>query len=145
MAYEPTWSFPDMIVPGQTGASIGNSLYVKEGLMNNLEIPVITDIASLPNIAFWHRNLTRGKGFPLNGFKQNHYADFIVVTKSGKTVLVETKGEDRANPDSEAKCRLGKKWEQLAGKDFLYFMVFKTNPIEGAYTVDKAIELIKQL
>lgn len=141
----PSWAFQDPIVPGPLGPSIGNSLYEKEGSMNNFEAKVITDLASLPNIAFWHRNLGRGKGFSINGYKSNHYPDFILVTKSGKIVLVETKGDDRDNSDSAAKCRLGNKWAGLAGKDYQYFMVFDKNTIEGAYTVDKAKELIKQL
>lgn len=142
---EPIWNFPEMIVQGQLGASIGHSLYEREGAMNNFETTVITDIASLPNIAFWHRNLGRGKGFSINGFKFNHYPDFIVVSKSGKIIIVETKGDDRDNSDSDAKCRLGNKWAELAGKDFLYFMVFDKKAIEGAYTVDKAKKLIQQL
>ncbi len=142
---EPSWVFPDRIVPGPLGASIGHSLYEREGLMNNFETSVITSIASLPNIAFWHRNLGRGKGFAINGFKSNHYPDFIVVTKSGKILLLETKGDDRDNSDSAAKCRLGNKWAELAGKEFLYFMVFDKKAIEGAYNVDKAKELIRQL
>src|SRR5690606_21470399 len=80
---KPTWQFADAIVPGMLGGSISNSLYEREGSMNNFETTVITDIASLPNVAFWHRNLGRGKGFAINGFKSNHYPDFVVVTKSG--------------------------------------------------------------
>ena len=141
----PTWNFPEMIVPGSLGASIGNSLYEREGAMNNFESTVITDIASLPNISFWHRNLGRGKGFSINGFKSNHYPDFIAVSKSGKVIIIETKGDDRDNSDSAAKCRLGNKWAELAGRNFLYFMVFDKKDIAGAYTVDKAKELIRQL
>ncbi|HPT31576.1 MAG TPA: DEAD/DEAH box helicase family protein [Prolixibacteraceae bacterium] len=142
---EPAWSFPVMIVPGIMGASIGRSLYEREGAMNQFEIRVITSLASLPNIAFWHRNLGRGKGFSINGFKSNHYPDFMVATRSGKTILVETKGDDRDNSDSLAKCRLGRKWAELSGKNFLYFMIFDKNPVEGAFTLDKATELIRQL
>ncbi|MBS1736166.1 MAG: DEAD/DEAH box helicase family protein [Bacteroidetes bacterium] len=142
---EASWSFQDPIVPGPLGPSIGNSLYEKEGSMNNFETTVITDYASLPNIAFWHRNLGRGKGFSINGFKSNHYPDFVLVSKSGKVILVETKGDDRDNSDSAAKCRLGNRWAELAGKDYLYFMVFDKKQIEGTYTVEKAKELIKQL
>jgi type III restriction enzyme len=141
----PAWNFPEMIVPGSLGASIGNSLYEREGAMNNFEATVITDIASLPNISFWHRNLGRGNGFSINGFKSNHYPDFIVVSKSGKVIIIETKGDDRDNSDSAAKCRLGNKWAELAGRDFLYFMVFDKKDIAGAYTVDKAKDLIRQL
>jgi len=142
---EPAWTFPDVIVPGLLGASIGHSLYEREGNMNNFETSVITSIASLYNIAFWHRNLGRGKGFAINGFKSNHYPDFIVASKSGKIIIVETKGDDRDNSDSAAKCRLGNKWAELAGKGFLYFMVFDKKAIEGAYNVEKAKELIRQL
>ncbi|MDP3002993.1 MAG: restriction endonuclease, partial [Bacteroidales bacterium] len=141
----PAWNFSEMIVPGSLGASIGNSLYEREGAMNNFESTVITDIASLPNISFWHRNLGRGKGFSINGFQSNHYPDFIAVSKSGKVIIIETKGDDRDNSDSAAKCRLGNKWAELAGRNFLYFMVFDKKDIAGAYTVDKAKELIRQL
>lgn len=51
------------IVPGNLGASIGNSLYEKEGKMNGLEERVIMKISTKPNIEFWHRNLDRAKGF----------------------------------------------------------------------------------
>jgi type III restriction enzyme len=142
---QPAWKFQPMIVPGPLGAAIGNSLYEREGLMNNFEASVITDIASLPNIAYWHRNLGKGKGFSINGFKSNNYPDFITVSKKGTVIIIETKGDDRDNSDSMAKCRLGNKWAELAGKDFQYFMVFDKKAIEGAFTVDKAKELIKQL
>ena len=116
--------------------------------MNNFETTVITDIACLSNISFWHRNLGRGKGFSINGFKSNHYPDFIVVSKSGKIIIIETKGDDRDNSDSAAKCRLGNKWSELASKggtDYLYFMIFDKKAIEGAYNIDKAKELIRML
>lgn len=142
---QPKWKFSEIIVPGKLGPSIGNSLYEREGEMNNFEISVVTDISSLANIAFWHRNLGRGKGFAINGYKSNHYPDFIAVTKSGKILLLETKGDDRDNSDSAAKCRLGNKWAELVGNNFRYFMIFDRASVEGAYTLDKAKELIRQL
>jgi type III restriction enzyme len=99
--------------------------------MNGFEEQVVLDLGTLPNIAFWHRNHGRAKGFPLNGFL-NHYPDFLLVTKTGRTILLETRGGDRDNSDSEAKIRLGNKWEDLAGPDFLYFMVFEHRSVEGA-------------
>jgi type III restriction enzyme len=140
-----TWKFSQAIVPGKIGPSISNSLYEREGEMNNFEISVVTDISSLANIAFWHRNLGRGKGFAINGYKSNHYPDFIAVTKTGKILILETKGDDRDNSDSAAKCRLGNKWAELAGKEYFYFMIFDKASVEGAYTLDKAKELIRQL
>jgi len=142
---KPTWKFADAIVPGPLGGSISNSLYDREGSMNNFETTVITDIASMSNIAFWHRNLGRGKGFSINGFKSNHYPDFVVVTKSGNIILLETKGDDRDNPDSASKRRLGNKWADLAGKKYHYFMVYDKISPEDAFDRVKAKKLIEKL
>jgi len=110
--------------------------------MNGFEERVAMDIGTSANIVFWHRNLERGKGFYINGFKSNHYPDFILQTKSGKTIVVETKGDYLDGSDSAAKCRLGNEWGAQAGQDFAYFMVFDKKGIEGAYTLDRAKELI---
>lgn len=139
------WTLPEAIVPGNLGSSIGNSLYEREGSMNNFEEKVIMEIGTSSNVLFWHRNLERGKGFYVNGFKANHYPDFILYTKSGKTILVETKGDHLDNTDSAAKCRLGNEWEKQAGHDFAYFMIFDQKEVDGAYTLDKAKELIKEM
>jgi type III restriction enzyme len=139
------WNLSKEIVPGNTGSSIGNSLYEKEGSMNNFEERVAMELGTSSNIEFWHRNLERGKGFYINGFKANHYPDFIMRTKSGKTILVETKGDHLDNTDSAAKCRLGNEWERQAGNDFAYFMIFDKKEVDGAYTLDKAKELIGRM
>ncbi|CAH8285898.1 type III restriction enzyme [Mariniflexile fucanivorans] len=139
------WKLMKEIVPGNAGSSIGNSLYEKEGIMNNFEEKVIMEIGTSSNIAFWHRNLEKGKGFYINGFKANHYPDFILQTKSGKTILIETKGDHLDGSDSEGKCRLGNEWEKQAGHDFSYFMIFDKKEVDGAYTLDKAKELISEM
>jgi len=143
---QPNWKFETSIIPSKTGNDIGNSLYTHEGDMNGLEQQFIMEISNAPNIAFWHRNLGRGKGFSLNGFKSNHYPDFILVTKTNKVIVVETKGSDRDNSDSASKLRLGKAWEKCAGSTkFKYFMVFDKNAIEGAFNLEEGITRIKQL
>lgn len=139
------WKLKKEIVPGNTGSSIGNSLYEKEGAMNNFEEKVIMEIGTSSNIAFWHRNLDKGKGFYINGYKANHYPDFILQTKSGKTILVETKGDHLDGSDSEGKCRLGNEWEKQAGQNFAYFMIFDKKEIDGAYRLDRAKELINTM
>lgn len=63
-------------------------------------------------------------------------------TRSGMTLLIETKGDHLDNADSAAKCRLGNEWGKQAGDDFAYFMIFDKKEVEGAYTLDKAKELI---
>ena len=142
---EAIWKFDDAIVPARIANDIGNSLYAHEGEMNGLEEQFIREISGSANIAFWHRNLGRGKGFALNGYKSNHYPDFILVTKANKVIVVETKGSDRDNSDSAAKLRLGKAWEKSAGSNYSYMMVFDKNAIQSAYNLDKAVSLIKQM
>ena len=75
---EVNWTLSKEIVPGRTASSIGNSLYEKEAAMNNFEERVAMELGTSSNIVFWHRNLERGKGFYINGFKANHYPDFIM-------------------------------------------------------------------
>lgn len=118
-------------------------LYVKEEYVNNFEYDVISAIAENPNVFFWHRNLDR-KGFCLNGFI-NHYPDFIVRMKSGKTILVETKGDHLVNDDSLNKIKIGRKWADLSGKDYHYFMVFENKEVEGAITVKQLLQYLNEL
>jgi len=139
------WGLPNEIVPGRTSSSIGNSLYENEAAMNNFEEKVAMEIGTSSNIVFWHKNLERGKGFYLNGYKANHYPDFVMLTKSGRLILIESKGDHLDNSDSRAKCRLGAQWEQLAGKDFSYFMIFDKKEVEGAYTLQNAKEIIQKM
>lgn len=142
---EPRWSFPKTLVPGETSAPIAGSLYEAEGSMGEFEARVISQLAALPNIAWWHRNLSRGKGFSLNGFMNSHYPDFILCTKGDKILLVESKGDDRDNSDSEAKARLGKEWQQLCGTNYRYFMVFDKRTMDGAVTLAQAKKWISEL
>ena len=76
----------------------------------------------------------------------NHYPDFIVRMKSSFVLLVEAKGDDRDNSDSKQKLELGKIWESKAGSDsFGYFMVFDSNPLDNALSLDDFITRIKEL
>jgi type III restriction enzyme len=125
--------------------TISKSLYDREASMNNYEQKMIMDVASLDNILFWHRNLERGKGFALNGFSSNHYPDFILHTKKGNTILLETKGDVYDNDDSRNKNILGKTWAEKAGDNFKYFMVFETKKVENTYTAKSVIEVLKGL
>jgi type III restriction enzyme len=142
---EAHWRFTEKIVPGQLGKSIHNALYEREGSMNGFEERAISELGALPNIACWHRNLGRGKGFSINGFSSNHYPDFILLTKSGKVIIVETKGDDRDNSDSAAKARLGRIWQDQAGANFRYFMVFDQGKVDGAYTLADAKRLVGEV
>jgi len=105
----------------------------------------LESVHALDNVVFWHKNLERGHGFAINGFKNNHYPDFIFLTKKGNIILIETKGDDRDNSDSIAKNKLGKKWAELAGPNYHYFMVFDKNAIENTKNANEIREIVEAL
>ncbi|MGN0940927.1 MAG: hypothetical protein ACI4OA_04405, partial [Selenomonadaceae bacterium] len=109
--------------------------------MNDFERRAAFDIGSADSVLWWHRN-HEGDEFKINGFI-NHYPDFIVMTKRGFVVAVETKGSHLANEDSALKLALGNDWAASAGSKYKYFMVFDGAPINGAYRYDEFLDLLK--
>jgi len=142
---KPSFKFQKELTHISPSSSIARSLYELEASMNTFEKDVVMNIASLDNVLFWHRNLERGKGFALNGFDSNHYPDFIIYTKQGNLVLIETKGDHLDNDDSKAKNLLGKKWAEKAGDNYKYFMVFQKKEVEDTYTAQSIIDIMKML
>lgn len=140
---QPNFGLPEHIAPKVNAPAIPKSLYIKEGSLGDFEQKIIMGIANLDNVEWWHRNISQ-KGFCLNGFL-NHYPDFIVKTKSGKIVIIETKGDDRDNNDSRLKLKLGKLWQNKSPEGFKYLMVFDTKRIEDAETFADALKKISQL
>lgn len=140
---KPHFGLPEVITPSANAPALPKSLYTTEASLGSFEGRIINDIANLENLQWWHRNLSKGKGFRINGFL-NHYPDFILRTQSGKTIVLETKGDDRDNTDSELKLKLGKLWESKAGAAFKYMMVFDNNPIEGAERLADALKKLGQ-
>ena len=140
------YTLPQVITPADIIDSIPKSLYEAEkDDMNNGEQDLIDAIVPLDNVKWWHRVIER-KDFVLNGFI-NHYPDFMIMTKSGKLVLVEYKGDDRDNSDSERKLKLGRSWAAQAGPNYRYFMVFKNRNfgIDGAYILDDFVRVMREL
>ena len=68
-------------------------------------------------------------------------------TKTGKILLIETKGDHLDGSDSKQKVRLGRAWQKTAGNEYRYFMVFESNDFheDGAYTLDQFIPVLKQI
>ena len=140
------YALPPVITPAETTDTIPYSLYEAEKNDMNAEERYLIDlIVGLDNIRWWHRIIDR-KGFRING-AINHYPDFMIMTKSGKIVLVEYKGDDRDNSDSKAKLELGRQWQAQAGQNYRYFMVFRNKDfgLDGAYTLDQFMEIMKEL
>ena len=141
---KPSYKLPPTISPTSFERNWNNSLYVAEEKVNNLEFLIASALTRLDNVLWWHRNRSK-KEFCLNGFI-NHYPDFIVLMKSGFLLLIEAKGDDRDNSDSKQKLALGRIWETKAGSDsFGYFMVFDSNPLDGALSFDDFMTRIKEL
>lgn len=127
---------------------MSKSLYQTEGKMDGLEYKMALAMTNMDNIRWWHRNPERNKfSFCLNGFR-NHYPDFIVRTTSGKILLIETKGDQLENAESREKIRLGRAWQDAAGKQaYRYYMVFQNKDLnmEGAYRFDEFLTLLRAL
>ena len=100
---------------------------------------------SLDNIKWWHRNISK-REFCINAYI-NHYPDFIVMTKSGKIVLIETKGDHLENTETRQKLAVGRAWQSLAGTNYRYYMVFQNKDLnlDGAYHFDNFIDILKNL
>ena len=141
-----SYCLPQVITPMDSIDTIPYSLYETEkNDMNPDESNLIDIVVGLGNVKWWHRIIER-KDFRING-NINHYPDFMVMTKSGKQVLIEFKGGDRDNSDSKAKLELGRLWQAQAGQNYRYFMVFKDKEfgIDGAYTLDDFVKIMKEL
>ena len=139
------WEIPKQITLTSKCPHISKMLFTEEDFLDTFEYKVIQKITSLPNVAYWHKNLERKPGFCMNGFI-NHYPDFIVRLKSGKILLIETKGDHLANPASAAKVNLGEYWERMDKTgQYKYFMTFENQGVEGAIPVAKLLELIQKM
>lgn len=142
----PSFKLKREINPGNPFGLLSKSLYRSEQAVNGFELKVIEKVSSLPNVKWWHRNMDRLE-FCINGYL-NHYPDFIVMTNSGKIVMIETKGEYlTSNDDSREKAELGKIWQAQAGANYRYYMVSEndiaSNP--DAMSFDKFLKIIKDL
>lgn len=137
------YTFTDNITFRNELVGIDKGLYAAEENVNGFEYDAIAAIAEHPNVLFWHRNRDR-KEFVINGFI-NHYPDFIVRMRSGKTLLIETKGDHLANAESIDKIRLGKDWAALAGDKYRYFMVFESKEVGGAITLKTLLQYLNEL
>ena len=138
---KPTYKIPNEITlktPSNRG--ISKMLHSNEEWFNDYEAGIINEVANLDNVEWWTRNIER-RGFYINGFI-NHYPDFIIKTKKGKIVILETKGD---HLDAEKKIRLGNMWASKAGNDYRYCLVYSERNVDGAYTKSEFLEMMKNL
>ena len=142
---EPKYVFPKRMTYKKVAIGLSKGLYEEEdGDINGFEYDVIKEVSNLDNVLYWHRNPERTNGFGINGFI-NHYPDFIIALKSGRIIMLETKGGDRDNSDSKRKLELGTMWANKAGDNYRYYMVFSTPKLAGAITTQQFLEKLKDL
>ena len=143
---QPAYQLPEVIRTNDANDMYTKTLYEAEGKMNGFEERFALRLSSQDNVLWWHRNPERGDGFCINGYI-NHYPDFIIMLKSGKIVLAETKGEMLKNDDSRQKIELGAAWTNATDKQFRYCMVFDegVEPLSGAYSLEGFLELISEI
>jgi type III restriction enzyme len=135
-----TYSIPNKITLKLPSQGITKMLHTKEESVNGFEAEVINDVANLESVEWWTRNVEM-RGFYINGFI-NHYPDFIIKTKKGKIILLETKGD---HLEAEKKIRLGNLWANKAGNDYRYCLVYKDRNVDGAYTKSEFVDMMKSL
>lgn len=141
----PYFRLPQAIHPMNSTDMIGGSLYQAEEDMDQLELDLVMELTALSNVRWWHRNMSR-REFCINGFI-NHYPDIIIMTQSGKLILVETKGAHLKNDDSREKITIGNAWKSAAGSQYRYYMVFKNDEdsLPGSISMKRFIDTIKEL
>lgn len=146
----PSYKFKEEIHPVESFSSISKSLYEREQTINDFEQDVISKVASLPNVKWWHRNIDR-QGFAINGYV-NAYPDFLICTQKNTVIALETKGGQLVeNEDSLNKAENGKTWQNKAGEKYRYFMVTgkvinsNSNSNSNAISVDDFINILSSL
>lgn len=141
----PNYALKSTISPTSSTSVIPNSLYTSEEDMNDYERKMIWALSSMPNIKWWHRNISR-LGFMING-STHAFPDVIAMTTGGKILMIETKGDHLDNDESKEKAKIGQQWDMLAGSNYRYFMVFesKSPDYPGAYSYDRFMEIVKGL
>ena len=141
----PNYALASTISPTNATSVIPKSLYTSEEEMNPNERKVAWALSAMPNIKWWHRNISR-QGFMING-STHAYPDIIAMTMSGKILMIEPKGDHLDGNESKEKAKIGHQWANLAGSDYRYFMVYesKSPDYPGAYSYERFMEIVKGL
>lgn len=141
----PRYQFSKIINPLSISTPCENTLYEREETkgLTDIEEKVMGILVSSENVLWWHRN-NATHGFYLNGV-QKHFPDFILKTQKGNIILLETKGPQLKGENSMLKIDMGKAWENCCGRTYRYFMVFESNPLDGAISINDFNEVLEKL
>ena len=144
---EPRFQLKSYVTLSGETSALAKSLYKKEGELDGFEHKMAMALTGIDSVKWWHRNPDKGQyAFCLNAV-HNHYPDFIVMTNSGKILLVETKGDQLENAESRAKIKLGRAWQNAAGSQYRYYMVFQNKDLhlDGAYHFEAFLKILEDL
>jgi type III restriction enzyme len=141
----PAYALKSEISPAKYTSSYTKTLYKAEEEMNKLETRVAWELDNMPNIKWWHRNISR-TGFNINGYV-NAYPDIIAMTHIGHILMIEPKGDHLENSESARKSHIGSVWANKAGEKYRYYMVFENKDlkINGATHFDEFLGFTRGL
>ncbi|MCC6356666.1 MAG: hypothetical protein IT577_22500 [Verrucomicrobiae bacterium] len=92
---------------------------------------------SLPEVAFWVRNLSRKKtSFRLQTSRDWFYPDFVCQLKDGRVMVVEYKGA-HLMAGAEEKRAVGAVWASRSGGRCVFVMPTKSNFSEITHAAQK--------
>lgn len=130
---------PNFVLMNPCRDNFSKHLYEKAAKMNKEEIDLAYQLNGLSSVFWWFRNPDKN-GFYIQGwFKGKFYPDFIVKTKRGTCFILEYKGEHLVGTeDTTYKEALGKKWQQLAGKNYYFEIISKANLISTIEKISKS-------
>ncbi|MBL7130905.1 MAG: DEAD/DEAH box helicase family protein [Candidatus Omnitrophica bacterium] len=118
-------------------------IYDKCPVLNSEERTLALKIDAAENVEWWVRNVEKKPtAFYLHGYLAGKfYPDFIIKTKDGRLFLVEYKGKQLDNKETEYRKAIGELWEKLNNKVF-FRLVFKNTiqTILDEIDMDKGVE-----
>lgn len=144
---KPYFSFPEKIILKHPECHITNSLYQKENdWLNGFEKEIIDSIANNENTLFWVRNIDRDKNYFCINWFINHYPDFIIYTKKGNIIFLETKWKHLETwADTALKIELWNTWSNKTPNNYKYFLVAQETALTGGKTINDFFKLYREL
>jgi type III restriction enzyme len=77
----------------------------------------------------------------------NAYPDIIAMTNKGNILVIEPKGSHLDGENSRRKVEIGREWQNLAGRQYRYYMVYSDKDIgvDGAMPLDRFLGIVREL
>ena len=111
------------------------------GKMNSEEVDCAIALEQNDKIKYFVRNLeSDANAFRIATKTGYMYPDFVALLHDGRTLVVEYKGEDRDNSDTEHKEDVGKLWEKKTNGKGKFIIGWKNmNNLSISQQIERAI------